>query len=215
MYNIVFFDLDGTLTESAPGITNSVAHALAKWNIEVEDLSQLNCFVGPPLKESFMKYYDFSEEDAIKAVAEFRAYYAVKGLFENAVYDGVPELLEKIKASGRKVMLATSKPEELSFRILEHFDLMKYFDEFAGATMDERRTTKSEVIEYLLGKLPKEERDVSKIVMVGDREHDVIGSGEFGIDCIGVLYGYGDREELETAGAKYIAKTPLDVFEYL
>lgn len=215
MYNIVFFDLDGTLTESAPGITNSVAHALAKWNIEVEDLSQLNCFVGPPLKESFMKYYDFSEEDAIKAVGEFRAYYAVKGLFENDVYDGVRELLEKIKASGRKVMLATSKPEELSVRILEHFDLMKYFDEFAGATMDEKRTTKSEVIDYLLNKLPEEDRDVSKIVMVGDREHDVNGAAQFGIDCVGVLYGYGDREELEAAGAKYIANTPIDVFDYL
>ena len=215
MYDIVFFDLDGTLTESAPGITNSVAQALAKWNIKVEDLSELNCFVGPPLKESFMKYYDFSEEDAIRAVAEFRSYYAVKGLFENAVYEGIPALLEQIKASGRKVMLATSKPEELSFRILEHFDLMKYFDEFAGATMDEKRTTKSEVIEYLLDKLPESERDVSKIVMVGDREHDVKGAAAFGIDCIGVLYGYGDRPELEAAGAKYIAATPLEVFDFL
>lgn len=215
MYDIVFFDLDGTLTESAPGITNSVAHALAKWNIEVSDLSQLNCFVGPPLKDSFKKYYNFSEEDAIKAVAEFRAYYGVKGLFENAVYDGIRELLEKIKASGRKVMLATSKPEGLSVRILDHFDLMKYFDELAGATMDETRTTKAEVIEYLLGKLPENERDTSKIVMVGDREHDVKGSKVFGIDCIGVLYGYGDRAELENAGAKYIARTPLDVFDFL
>lgn len=215
MYDIVMFDLDGTLTESAPGITNSVAIALSHWGIEVPNHSELECFVGPPLKESFMKFYGFSQEQAIEAVTCFRAYYAEKGLFENAVYPGIEELLIKIRESGKKAMVATSKPEVLANRILDHFGLTQYFDIIAGATMDERRTTKSEVIRYLFTQLQDNKPDLSKIVMVGDREHDVLGARECGVDCIGVLYGYGSREELTNAGAKYIAKTAADVFTFL
>lgn len=213
MYDIVLFDLDGTLTESAPGITNSVAYALNHYGINVEDRSTLNKFVGPPLIDSFMKYFDFTKERAEEAVDVYREYFSTKGLFENSVYEGIPELLKKIKATGRKVMLATSKPDRFAIRILEHFDLIQYFDYIAGATMDEKRTHKDEVIDYLL----KENAisDVTRVVMVGDRENDVSGSKKFGIDCIGVLYGYGSLEELNEAGAKYIAKTPADVFGFL
>ena len=215
MYNTVFFDLDGTLTESAPGITTSVAYSLKHWGIEVKDLTELNKFVGPPLYESYEKFYGFSKEEAVEAVKIFRSFYNTEGLFISSVYPGIPELLQKIKDSGRKIMLATSKPEVTAIRILEHFDLMKYFDVAAGATEDSSRVAKADVIRYLMGRLPKEEQDVSKIIMVGDREHDVFGAREVGIDCIGVLFGYGDRQELERAGTKYIAETAADVFEYL
>lgn len=213
MYDIVLFDLDGTLTESAPGITNSVAYALEHYNIRVEEKSNLNVFVGPPLIDSFMKYYNFSKEKAEEAVLVYREYFSTKGLFENAVYDGIPELLKKIKDSGRKLIVATSKPDVFSKRILEHFDLLKYFDFIAGATMDEKRTRKDEVIAYVLENL--NESDYSKIVMVGDRENDVSGSAKFGIDCIGVLYGYGSYDELKEAGAKYIANSPSEIFDFI
>lgn len=215
MYSAVFFDLDGTLTESAPGITTSIAYSLKHWGIEVKDLTELYPFVGPPLYDSYMKYYGFTKEESEEAVRIFRSFYNKEGLFISSVYPGVVELLEKIKASGRKIMLATSKPEVTAIRILEHFDLMKYFDVAAGATEDSSRVKKADVIRYLMDKLPEEDRDISKIVMVGDRSHDVLGAKEVGLDCIGVLYGYGDRPELEEAGAKYIAETALDVYKYL
>lgn len=215
MYNTVFFDLDGTLTESAPGITGSIAHVLDNWGIPYRDLEELHVFVGPPLHEAIKNYYSFTDEKATQFVKEFREYYSDKGMFISSVYPGVTELLEKIKASGRKIMLATSKPEPMALRILEHFDLMKYFDEAAGATFDNSRVNKDDVINYLLNKLPEEDRDITKIVMVGDRKHDVLGAKAVGMDCIGALYGYGSREELEGAGAKYIAETALDVFDFL
>ena len=138
-YKYIIFDLDGTLTDSAPGITNSVAYALKHWNIEIEDKSTLNCFVGPPLVWSFMTYFGFSEEQALLAVEEYRVYYRDRGIFENIVYPGVPEMLEEVRARDKKVILATSKPEHFAKQILDHFDLAKYFDLAAGATMDYSR----------------------------------------------------------------------------
>ena len=225
MYDIVLFDLDGTLTDSAPGITNSVAYALQHWGIEVEDKSQLRPFIGPPLRESFQKFYGFSEEDAELAVKYYREVFSVKGLYENSVYDGIVELLQAIKASGRKIVLATSKPEVFAVRILDHFGLAPYFDLTAGAVMDAGRDSKGAVIAYALQQfgltaeaLGGEEALAAakeKVIMVGDREHDVHGAAENGLSCIGVLYGFGDRAELETAGAKYIAETPADILQYL
>lgn len=215
MYDTVMFDLDGTLTESAPGITTSAAIALEHFGIKVEDKSKLTFFVGPPLFETFTEKYNMSSDEANEAIKVFREFYNTEGLFINSVYDGIPQLLERIKSTGRRVCVATSKPEVTAKRIIEHFDLMKYFDIVAGASADSSRITKAEVIDYLLKQLPEDDRDLSRIVMVGDRRHDVIGAKEIGVDCIGVLYGYGDREELEIAGAKYIAKEPKDVFDYL
>ena len=213
MYDIVLFDLDGTLTDPGEGITNSVAYALNKFNIKVEDKKELYNFIGPPLIDSFMKYYGMDYEDGLKAVEYYREYFSVTGIFENRMFDGVPELLEKIKKSGHTISLATSKPEQYAVRILEHFDLLKYFDFVGAATMDESRSKKADVITYTLEKLKV--TDKSKVVMIGDRHHDIDGAIKNGIDSIGVLIGYGDRTELETAGATYIAETLDDIIKFL
>lgn len=212
MYDTVLFDLDGTLTDPGIGITNSVAYALERYGIKVEDKKSLYTFIGPPLADSFMKYYGFSEEKAMQAIGIYREYFSVKGLFENEVYSGIPELLEKIKKSGKKLVLATSKPEEFSVRILEHFDLIKYFDVVAGASMDEKRNKKGDVIRYAL---EKGGFTAENAVMIGDREHDVFGAKENGLPSIGVLYGYGNEQELKNAGADYIAETVEDIFQLL
>ncbi len=212
MYRTILFDLDGTLTDPGEGITNSVAYALKKYGIEVSDKKTLYKFIGPPLKDSFMKYYGFSEEKAVEAIGYYREYFREKGLFENEVYPGVEELLIKIKASGRKIVLATSKPEEFAVKILEHFNLVKYFDVVAGASMDEKRNKKGDVIFYAM---EKGGFSAENAVMVGDREHDIFGAKENHMDSIGVIYGYGSEEELTSAGAEHIAETVEDIYSLL
>jgi len=212
MYDVILFDLDGTLTDPGVGITNSVAYALKKYGIEVTDKKSLYSFIGPPLNDSFMKYYGFSEEKAMEAIMVYREYFREKGIFENEVYKGIPELLEMIKKSDRRIVLATSKPEEFAIRILEHFDLMKYFDVVAGASMDEKRNKKGDVIKYAL---EKGGFGTEGTVMIGDREHDIFGAKENLLASIGVLYGYGSREELEKSGADYIAESVEDIFSLL
>ena len=213
MYDIILFDLDGTLTDPGIGITNSVAHALAHWNIEVADRAELYKFIGPPLSDSFMRYYGFSEEDAIHAIAVYREYFSVKGLYENEVYPGIPELLSALKAAGKTVVLATSKPEGFAVEILRHFGLYDYFDIIAGASMDESRNKKADVIAYAISQMKNP--DLSRMIMIGDREHDILGAKQIGIDSIGVLYGYGDRAEHEKAGATYIAEKVEDILPLL
>ena len=213
MYDVILFDLDGTLTDPGVGITNSVAHALAHWNIEVTDCATLYKFIGPPLSDSFMRYYGFSEEDAMHAISVYREYFSVKGLYENEVYPGIPELLRTLKAQGKTVILATSKPEKFAVEILRHFGLYDYFDIIAGASMDESRNKKADVIAYALSQM--KDPDISKLIMIGDREHDVLGAKQIGIDSIGVLYGYGDRAEHEAAGATYIAEKVEDILPLL
>lgn len=212
-YKYVLFDLDGTITDSAIGITNSVAYALKKWGIEVEDKSTLNCFVGPPLAQSFEKYFGFTKEQALEAVDEYRVYYRDKGIYENLVYPGIPELLEELRARGKKIILSTSKPEYFAKQILDHFDLAKYFDFVAGATMDSSRTKKALVIKYALSELGI--TDVSECIMVGDRDQDVCGARENNMDCIAVLYGYGSLEELESSDPAYIAEAVEDILQYI
>ncbi len=212
MYNTILFDLDGTLTDPGEGITNSIAYALKKYGIEVSDKKSLYKFIGPPLKDSFMKYYCFSEEKAIEAIGYYREYFREKGLFENEVYAGVEELLIKIKESGKKIVLATSKPEEFSVKILEHFNLIKYFDVVAGASMDEKRNKKGDVIRYAM---EKGGFTADNAVMIGDREHDIFGAKENSMDSIGVLYGYGSKEELTSAGARNIAENVEDIYGLL
>ena len=213
MYDIILFDLDGTLTDPGIGITNSVAHALAHWNIEVKDRAELYKFIGPPLSDSFMRYYGFSEEDAIHAIAVYREYFSVKGLYENEVYPGIPELLSALKAAGKTVVLATSKPEGFAVEILRHFGLYDYFDIIAGASMDESRNKKADVIAYAISQMKNP--DLSRMIMIGDREHDILGAKQIGIDSIGILYGYGDRAEHEKAGATYIAEKVEDILPLL
>lgn len=204
-YKYILFDLDGTLTDPAVGITTSVAYALKKFGIEVSDISQLNHFIGPPLLDSFMADYGFDKEKAQTAIDYYRERFRVKGLYENMVYDGVEEILDKLKKSGKKLILATSKPEPFAKEILRHFGLEEYFVYAAGSNFDGTRTAKADVIEYALASAGV--TDKSACVMVGDREHDIIGATKAKLDSVGVLYGYGSREELEAAGATYIAES--------
>lgn len=196
----ILFDLDGTLTDPKEGITKGVAHALAAFDIQVEDLDTLTPFIGPPLYASFSEFYGFDEAQIEKGVRTYREYYTDKGMWENYVYDGIPELLQHLKAAGKTILLATSKPEKVAKQILEKFELLQYFDYAAGAAMDLKdRYTKADVIAHALEMCGSP--DPSDIVMVGDRKFDVEGAAPFGIETIGVTYGYGTKEELEEAGA--------------
>lgn len=207
--NYIFFDLDGTITESGPGIMNSVKYALSKFDIKEDNEDQLRKFIGPPLVASFMKHYHFSKEDALKAVTYYREYYSTKGLYENSIYDGVPEMLDELSQAGYRLVIATSKPEKFTNLILKHFDLYDKFYLIAGASMDQSRTSKSDVIAYALDQL--EDADPEAILMVGDRDNDILGAKDHKLKSMGVLYGYGSLEELNHAGADFIAKQPSDI----
>lgn len=205
MKKYVLFDLDGTLTDSREGIINSIVYMLEYYGIRVEDREQLVPWLGPPLKDSLMKYYGFSREKALEGVEKYREYFDRQGIFENQVYPGIQKMLGRLKEMGCHLMVATSKPEVAARRVLEHFRLDSYFDYIGGATLDDSRVNKGDVIRYVLdtnGITCTEEA-----VMVGDREHDVRGGKENGLEVIGVLYGYGSREELEEAGADRIAES--------
>jgi phosphoglycolate phosphatase len=210
MYEYIFFDLDGTLTDPGIGITNSVAHALRRFGIEPPERQELYKFIGPPLRGSFAKYYGMSEEDSTLAVEYYREYYRDRGIFENRVYDGIREVLEKLTAEGKKLVLATSKPILYAHQILEHFDLSRYFYFEAGANMDDSRTNKADVIAFALDECKLWDK-TDKILMVGDREHDVLGAKAHGIAALGVTFGYGSAEELKEAGASRIVDSPLDI----
>ena len=206
MSDIILFDLDGTLTDSGPGITRCVQYALASFGIEETDLEKLNCYVGPPLLESFVKFAGLNREEAEQAIEKYRERYELKGIFENAVYQGIPEVLAYLKEQGKTLAVASSKPEPYVEKILEHFEIRTYFTVVTGSEMNESRTGKGEVIAETLRRLGAEDRR-SDVVMVGDRSYDVIGARENGLLCVGVSYGYGGREELEKAGAAKICDT--------
>ncbi|MEE0861643.1 MAG: HAD-IA family hydrolase [Lachnospiraceae bacterium] len=203
MKKILLFDLDGTLTDPKEGITKCVQYALKYFGIE-EELSKLLCFIGPPLVDSFREFYGFDEEKAKLAVEKYRERFKDIGIFENGVYDGIVELLELCKDMGFKIGLATSKPEEFAIRILDKYDLSKYFDEITGSTMDGSRNTKTEVIREAFLRMGITDDVKPHVVMIGDREHDIIGAKNCGIESIGVRFGYAEEGELEAAGADYI-----------
>ena len=213
MYQYILFDLDGTLTNPEIGITSSVMYALEKFGVKVEDRKELHPFIGPPLSYSFQNYYGLSEADSELAIKYYRERFSVKGLYENEVYEGVEKLLQQLKESGKKLIIATSKPEEFTLKILEHFDLLKYFDYVAGATMDGSRGEKADVIRYAIEISGIQDR--SQAIMIGDRKYDILGAKENGLDSIGVLFGFGDREELSEAGANYIAENVEDILKYI
>lgn len=213
MYHTILFDLDGTLTDPGIGITNSVSYALQKFGIRVTDRTRLYKFIGPPLNESFQEFLGFSVEESQRAVAYYREYYGEKGIYENQMYDGVEPLLADLQAKGKKLVLATSKPEKFAVQILEHFHIEKYFDFVVGSNMDGSRSKKAEVLTYALKQM--EITDKSPVVMVGDREHDIFGAAQVGIDSIGVLYGYGSKEELRDAGATYIVNVPEEIADII
>lgn len=209
MIKNVFFDLDGTLTDPAVGITKSVAYALERYGIYVENLSVLNVFIGPPLVASFKKYFDFTDEQAKDALQIYREYFSVYGLFENEVYDGIEDLLSCLKEKGIRVCLATSKPEKYAKRILEHFGLDKYFYFIAGNTMEETRSEKKKLLQYIFESNP--EIKPSESVMVGDRCYDIEGGKGHGVMTVGIGYGYAPDGELKNSGADIIANTVAEL----
>ena len=204
MFDYLFFDLDGTLTDPALGITNSFIYALKYFGIEIPSYEKLCTFIGPPLNDTFKNLLNFEEEKIPEAIKKYREYFADKGLFENSVYPGIPELLSELKQAGKKLVVATSKPEDYSVRIIEHFGLTQYFENVCGSLHDTTRTTKDEVISFAIER--NNISDKSKILMIGDRKHDILGAKKVGLKSCGVLFGYGSREELESAGADFIAE---------
>ncbi len=203
-YTEIFFDLDGTLTDPFEGITKSVQRSLTYFDIDVRDRNELKCFIGPPLWESYMKYYGLSKEEADEAVKRYREYFSVTGLFENEVYDGIHEFLQQLKDAGLRLTVATSKPAVFSQKILDKFELSKYFDFLSGSELDGTRVNKADVIEYAIDNLGIADR--SSILMIGDRMHDINGAHKCGVDAAGVLWGYGNRAEHEECKADYIAE---------
>lgn len=208
-YKYYLFDLDGTLTDPGIGITNSVMYALDKYGIHVDDRAELYPFIGPPLVDSFMKYFGFTGGQALQAVEFYREYFRAGGIFENEVYEGIPEMLGELKSRNATVALATSKPYEFSVQILEHFDLYKYFDYVGAATMDGRISRKADVIGHLLAELG--DIDAASVLMIGDRDQDIDGAKANGLHSAGVLWGYGSKDELMNAGADYTVSVPSDI----
>jgi len=216
----ILFDLDGTITDSKPGILKAVQYAAKSFGIEIknEELDFYSYFVGPPLRDSMKIHLGFNAEQAEEGVRKFREYYLPTGIFENSVYPGIENLLKKLKKSGKTLILATSKVEAQAKTVLEHFDLLKYFDFIGGCEFDGTRSKKEEVIEYCLahfGIVSNEEK--AQAIMIGDRNHDIIGARKNGIESVGVLYGYGSIEEL-TEGeykADYIARDVGELTELL
>lgn len=209
-YTHVLFDLDGTLTDPGEGITNSVMYALNKLGIEERDRTKLYKFIGPPLAHSFKEFYGFSDEKVWQGVELYREYFGVNGMYENRVYDGIYRVLDELKSEGVKLYVATSKPTHYTVKILDRFNLSKYFDLVSGSAMDEKNSDKSMIIRYAVDTcgIP-----CDRALMVGDRQFDIRGAKANNMDSVGVLFGYGSREELTLEQATYIAETPEDILK--
>lgn len=212
-YQMILFDLDGTLTDPKVGITKSVQYALAKFDIHEPDLEKLVPFIGPPLIESFQEFYSLSREEAVAGVGYYREYFTQAGIFENAVYPGIREMLTLLSGTGKKLLVATSKPTVYSQQIIEHFSLAQFFQLIVGSNLDGSRIHKDEIIAYILTELSGMAKQ--DIVMVGDRKHDVIGAKKNSIDSVAVQYGYGTVKELQDAGPTYLAATVDELTEFL
>lgn len=213
--SVLLFDLDGTLTDPAEGITNGFINALKYFGIEIPSYETLCSFIGPPLIDTFKTQFGFDEEQSLLGVKKYREYFGTVGLFENRVYDGIPELLQGLKDAGYRLLVATSKPEEYSIRICDKFGLSKYFEKICGSNMDESRARKAEVIAYALDSAGISEEEKSTVLMIGDRLHDIEGAKENEIESCGILFGYGDRAEHEKAGANYIAESVEELKSFL
>lgn len=209
---IILFDLDGTLTDSADGIIRSIQYALDSLGIPGgEDPGFLRQFVGPPFLEAVKELLGLEEDKAQEALARYRERYNREGWKENTVYPGIVSLLEGLCQAGKRLLVATSKPERISKEILRHFQLDKYFEHICGDSPGHTRPTKAHVISYALSLAGIQEAGIGKAVMVGDRRYDVEGAHTAGIPCIGVLYGYGSRDELERCQAEAIVQTPEEL----
>lgn len=211
MFKYILFDLDGTLTDPKLGITSSVQYALRALGIEEPSLDRLEPFIGPPLADSFREFYGLEGERLATAIDKYRERFATQGIFENEIYPGIPQMLADLKAKGKKLAIASSKPTLFVEQILEHFEIGKYFDHVVGSNMDGTRGTKEEVVEETLRQMltvemtPAQKRDA--VAMVGDRKFDIEGARAHGITSVGVLFGYAPEGELEEAGADYIVNS--------
>ena len=210
MKKTILFDLDGTLTDSGEGIINCAILALEHFGCPIPSREALRVFVGPPLHESFIKH-GVPADKADEAVAVYRSRYIPIGKYENTPYPGIREVLETLKEEGHTLYVATSKPEQMSIDILEHFDLAKYFDRICGASMDTSRSSKEAVIAYLI----EQNGRTDNMIMVGDTKFDVIGAKHHGIPAIGVSWGYGEVADMEDAGATAIATTMEELLSLL
>ena len=215
MYKYVLFDLDGTLTDPSLGITNSIMHALEKMGRDVPPRESLYCFIGPPLAPAFQEFIGMTAEEAEQAVVFYRKYFSVNGLFENTPYDGITDALAKLKNNGITMAVATSKPEKFAARIVEHFGMADKFKLVCGATMDSSRSKKGDVIAYTLDQLGVAAEDKSSVLMIGDRHHDIDGAKENDLASMGVLWGFGDEEELKNAGADFIAHDMDEMVKFI
>ncbi|HJB29521.1 MAG TPA: HAD family hydrolase [Candidatus Blautia faecavium] len=213
MYKAILFDLDGTLTESGEGITKSVQYALEKIGKPEPDREKLRVFVGPPLLEQFMKYADLDEETARQAVTFYRERYSVTGIFENRPYEGIKELLEALENRGYILAVASSKPEYFVEKILDYFDMSRYFKVVVGSEMNGGRTKKADVIQEALKRLHMENHR-EQVIMVGDKEHDVFGAKQAGVSCVAVSYGYGTMDELVNAEPLQIVNSPAQLLDF-
>lgn len=201
-YKIILFDLDGTLSDPKVGITKSVQYALKKLGITETNFDKLESFIGPPLQVSFAEYYDLNEEKVQKAIDFYRERFKQKGMFENVLYPNISPLLISLKEQQYTLIVATSKPTVFSEQILHYFNIDQYFDFVAGSNLDGTRTSKTEIIQYILDKYKDYRLD--KFIMVGDRKYDIIGANNVGIDSIGVTYGYGSFQELSKSNPTFI-----------
>lgn len=215
VFDIILFDLDGTLTDPEEGITKCVSYALEKMGLGTWERSRLRCFIGPPLKEQFMEFCGISEDRAEQAVEKYRERYRDTGIFENRAYPGIVPLLEKLVGRGMRLVIATSKPEVFARRILEAYGMEPYFREIVGSELDGRRTDKAQVIEEALGRMGVSREDRGRVLMVGDRKHDIAGAKRCGIASLGVRFGYAGEGELEEAGADWIVDTVEELEGFL
>ncbi len=216
MKEYLLFDLDGTLTDPKLGITTCVQYALQSFGIEEPDLDKLEPFIGPPLKDSFMEFYGFDEEKAEAAVEKYRERFKDVGLYENAIYDGIENMLYNLKVNGMHLAVASSKPTVFVERILEHFNIKQYFEVIVGSELDGRRVNKDEVVQEALSRLFKGKAiEKDKVYMIGDRKFDVEGAKAQGVESVGVSYGYGSLAELKEAQADYIVRSVPELEKFL
>jgi len=208
-WTCILFDLDGTITDSAPGITSSLAWMFERLDLPVPSPEALLGYVGPPLLDSFRDFAGFSESEAWDALTLYRSHYLDRGLYDSSVYPGMPDVLAKVAASSLPMSLATSKPETPANLILGHFDLARHFDVIAGASDDESRSSKADVVADALRRLALAGADISRPVLVGDREHDVHGAAAHGVPTIFVEWGYG--AEHEQVGSHSVARTAAEL----
>ena len=211
-YRYAFFDLDGTLIDSSPGIFNSIRYTAKKMGLVPPSEAQMTAFIGPPVVKSFARHYGLSEEDSACTIDIYREYYADTGVLECDLYEGIRDLLDQLNARGIPCVLATCKPHVYAERIIQHFDLLDKFAFLSGPELDGTRNEKSEVIVHAMEKLGITDR--KEILMIGDRDNDMLGAKRAGVDAAGALWGFGSAEELTETGAKYICQTPTDLLKY-